>query len=339
MSRVLFLPVALALVACSGRNETNSHDAGNSNDAGNPVDSGTQQPVPDSGIPPGTTTYNIHVGPLPVSAGTQAVYCTYLHLGNTQPIEVIGYTSTQTIGGHHLILVLNKTDMPDAPPTACNQSTSVDPRTGSMIYISQVDQDSQLFPPQVGVTLPANASLMLQVHYIDATANDLTVSTSVNVLAGAPGSVTIPGAPLLYYAANFSVPPGNSSTFASCVNQNTEPLNFFMLAGHMHSHGTNFTLDFSEPDGGTTEVYQTAQWDSPKEKQFDPPLSVTLGSEFTWTCDYTNDTATTIQEPDEMCAVLGNYYPAEKGALECFALAGGSLCECAYGSGLPDGGL
>ena len=300
--------------------------------------SATDAGIADAGLPPGTVVYSHSVGPLPVSAGSQAVYCTDFHLGNDGPISVIGYSSTQTTGGHHLILVLHTTDTPDSPPTPCDQSASIDPRTGSMIYISQITQDTQLFPPTVGIQLPANASMMLQVHYIDASQSDLQVSTTVNVLAGAAGSVTQPAAPLLFYAGNFTVPPGQSSTFATCVMSNPSPYSFFMLAGHMHSRGTNLTIDFNLYGQPPQQIYQTATWDSPREEQFDPPLIVRPQSQFTWTCDYTNTTSQTIKEPDEMCAVLGNYYPAPKGSLTCFAAAGTNVCGCVNGA-VPDGGI
>ncbi len=227
--------LVLVLAACSGGKET--PDGG---DAG-----------PDGGLPPGSTTYTLNVGPLPVSAGSQAVYCTNLHLGNDQPIDVIGFRSMQTTGGHHLILVENASDQPDGVPTPCSQSASIDPHKGSMIYGSQVAEDSQTFPTGVGMKLPAHASLMLQTHYIDATAADLQVSSSVTVIAGPPGSVNIPAAPLLFYDTGLSIPQGVSTSTASCFVQTPAPINVFMLNGHMHSHGTNFVLDFTDVDGGT----------------------------------------------------------------------------------------
>jgi hypothetical protein len=303
----------------------------------------------DAGIPPGTTSYTLSVGPLYVDAGTQIVYCTYMHLGNPAPIEVIGFTSTQSLGGHHVILVANNTDQPDAPPAVCGQEESINPMNGSMIYITQVEQDSQLYPPQVGMLLPANASVMMQTHFIDATPNNLTVNSSVTVLAGAPGSVSIPGAPLLIYNDSLTVPEGTSSATASCIIQagpdgpNGESganMNMFMLAGHMHSHGTNFTLNFTDLDGGDNQIYESTVWDSPIEEFFDPPLLVQPGSSFTWTCDYFNADGGTIDSPNEMCAVLGNYYPAYGGSMSLFYEGGegSGVCFPIYGGGPSDAG-
>jgi hypothetical protein len=308
------------LAACAGA--TSAPDAG----------SGT-----DGGLPPGSTAYSLSVGPLPVTAGTQAVYCTNLHLSNTAPIQVIGFTSTQTEGGHHLILVENVTDQPDSPPTPCSQGASLNPAVGSMVYASQVQHDSQIFPPHIGMTLPAHASLMLQTHYIDATPNNLTVSTTVNVIAGAPGSVDIPGAPLLFYDTGLEIPEGTSTSTASCIIQTPDPIDIFMLAGHMHSHGTNFTLDFTNvEDGGTAQIYQTSVWDSPPEQDFSPPLLAAPGSVFTWACTYFNADGGVITDPDEMCVTGGTFYPAPSGSLVCIA-EGTQVCVCTNGS-LPDAG-
>ncbi|MHB1843788.1 MAG: hypothetical protein ACYCWW_03005 [Deltaproteobacteria bacterium] len=292
-------------------------------------DGGIQDAGQDGGgLPPGTTTYSLNVGPLPVQAGTQIVYCTNLHLHNPQPIDVIGFSSTQTTGGHHLILVENNKDVPDSQaPWVCGQGEAINPKNGSMLYISQIEHDQQIFPTGVGIHLPANASVMLQVHYIDATPADLTVSSTVNVLAGAPGSVTIPAAPALLYDDGLVVPPGLSQSFASIPNVTGQTLNFFMLAGHMHWHGTDFKLWYQ--DGGTTSetlggdngplLYENQNTDSPTEDFLTPPLVAPPNSIMSWSCSYANWDGGTIEQPDEMCAVLGIYYPAPNGSLSCFA--------------------
>ncbi|HUB09628.1 MAG TPA: hypothetical protein VMB50_21665 [Myxococcales bacterium] len=330
--RILFLVLAgLSLAACSG--STGPRDAGSTASGGS---SGG-----DAGLPPGTTEYSVSVNGLPVQAGTQVVYCTYVHLGNPQPINVIGFTSTQALGGHHVIVVANKTDQPDKAPWICDQGEAINPQNGSMIYVSQIDNDSQLFPPGVGMNLPANASLMVQIHYIDATPNDLTINSTINVLAGGPNSVTIQAAPLLFYDESLTVPQGTSSSTSQCIMPQGPEMNFFMMAGHMHSHGTDFTLQFQDLDGGTFPLYQTSYWDSPPEKWFAPALKVQAGTTFTWTCDYDNIDGGTIDSPDEMCATLGIYYPAPGGSLSCFYVGPdtgtGGACPCIYGN--QDGGL
>jgi hypothetical protein len=292
--------------------------------------------APDSGLPPGTTGYTVQVGPLPVDAGTQAVYCTDMHLGNATPIDVVGFLSTQTLGGHHVILDITAKDQPDGPPTPCQQGDALNPNTGSMLYASQLPQDSQMFPPGVGMHLPAHASLMFQTHFIDATPNDLNVSASITVIAGQPGSVQVPAAPLLFYDTGLQIPEGVSSSTGSCILQTPAPISVFMLAGHMHSHGTNFVLDFTDVDGGTRELYQTTTWDSPPEKDFTPPLFAQPGSTFTWTCSYYNADGGIITDPDEMCVTGGTFYPAPQGSLQCVAV-GTKVCVCENGA-IPDGG-
>jgi hypothetical protein len=357
LSPLLIGSLAASLAACTaGKSPTGS---GGTTGSGTSSSSSGGTYV-DAGAPPGTTSYTLSVGlqpdgglgcsangvcPLSVQAGTQIVYCTYMHLGNPEPIEVIGFTSTQSLGGHHVILVANNKDQPDAQPVVCGQEESINPMNGSMIYITQVHQDSQLYPPQVGMWLPANASVMMQTHFIDATPNDLMVGSEVTVLAGAPGSVTIPGAPLLVYNNDVSVPEGPSTATASCIfeagpngpnGESGANMNMFMLAGHMHSHGTDFTLNFTDLDGGDYQIYDTTIWDSPTEKLFTPPLLVQPGAAFTWTCDYFNEDGGTIVSPNEMCAVLGNYYPAYGGSMSLFYTQG--ICIPVYGGGPSDGG-
>ncbi|MHB8418560.1 MAG: hypothetical protein ACYDCL_10820 [Myxococcales bacterium] len=323
----LFLLTASCCLACTG--PTLDPDAG-------PPDAGDAGS--DGGLPPGTTTYSVSVSGLTVKAGTQVVYCTYVHLNNPQPIDVVGFQSQQAPGGHHVIVVANNGDQPNKAPWVCSQGEAINPQNGSMIYVSQIEQDSQLFPAKVGMHLPANASLMVQIHYIDATPNDLSISSTIDVLAGAPGSVSIPAGPLLFYDYGLTVPEGTSTSPSNCIMPPGPDMSFFMLAGHMHSHGTDFTLQFQDLDGGSFQIYQTSQWDSPPEAWFAPPLLVHPGTEFTWTCSYANADGGTIQSPDEMCATLGLYYPAPAGSMSCFSSGGlNGVCGCVYGD--QDGGL
>src|SRR5579863_982411 len=113
LSSLLF--ASFFFIACTpgtaptGGGTTGGGTAGSGGTTGGGGDAGM-----DGGIPQGTTSYTLSVGlepdggvgcvngicPLSVQAGTQIVYCTYMHLGNPAPIEVIGFTSTQSLGGH-----------------------------------------------------------------------------------------------------------------------------------------------------------------------------------------------------------------------------------------------
>jgi hypothetical protein len=245
-----------------------------------------------------------------------------MHLTNDQPIDVIGFESQQTEGGHHLLLFANKTDMPDSAPVECKQT--LDPRVWSLLYASQIPKDTQIFPNQTGITIAPHQSVMLQTHYINATTSDLSVTSEVDLEIGPAGSVTTPLAPLLFYNLGLQVPVGISTAAATCTM--TEDLNVIMVAGHMHKDGTDFKLDLASGGGQPQQIYETLTWDSPQEKLFSTPLSAPKGSAFTWTCSYNNLTNATINDPDEMCATLGNFYPATHGALLCFGSASGCLC-------------
>jgi hypothetical protein len=245
-----------------------------------------------------------------------------MHLTNTQPIEVIGFESQQTEGGHHLLLFANKTDLADSAPVECTQN--LDPIKWSLLYASQIPTDTQVFPNQTGITIAPHQSVMLQTHYINATQSDLSVTSEVDLEIGAAGSVTTPLAPLLFYNADLQVPVGLSTAAATCTMP--QDLKVIMLAGHMHRQGTDFKLALATGGGSPQQVYETTTWDSPQEKLFATPLDAPQGSAFTWTCSYNNPTNATISQPDEMCATLGNFYPATHGALLCFGSSNGCFC-------------
>jgi len=275
-------------------------------------------------FPAGTVTMPLTLDPLPVPAGQQKVYCTNMHLTNTEAIQVIGFQSQQSEGGHHLLLFANKTDQPDAAPVECTQN--LDPTVWTLLYASQIPMDTQVFPPQTGITIAPHQSVMLQTHYINATSNDLNVTSEVDLKIGPTGSVTIPLAPLLFYNLGLQVPVGLSTAVSTCTM--TDDLNVIMVAGHMHSHGTDFTLDMTQGSGSPQRIYETLSWDSPQEKLFSTQLTVSKGSTLSWSCNFNNQTNATITQTDEMCATLGNFYPATRGALLCFGF--GATCACTF---------
>jgi hypothetical protein len=278
-----------------------------------------------SAFPAGTTTMPLKLAPLAAPRGKSVVYCTNLHLTNTQPIEVIGFVSSQTEGGHHLLLFANKTDQADSQPTPCIQQ--IDPTVWSLLYASQIPQDVQAFPATTGITIAAHQSVMLQTHYINATSGDLNVTSEVDLEIGPSGSVTVPLAPLLFYNASLQVPPGLSTSTASCPMP--ADMNLVMVAGHMHRHGIDFTLK-AGTGSGQSQIYETHSWDSPTEKFFASPMQVANGSTMTWTCSYANNDGQLIVQPDEMCATLGNFYPAQHGALICFGTSEGTCPQCRF---------
>ena len=312
-------------------------------------DSGPAQSQGDGGITLAQSTIQVNLtatqlslslGPLPVPAQSQIVYCANVTLPNEATLPITSFTSTQSKGGHHVIVFANKVDTAESPAVVCSQT--IDPRTKTYIYISQKEQDQQGFPPGVGLLVTGRTSVMLQVHYINTSSAPIQVSTVVNMNIGAPGQVTIPAAPLLFYRGEFSVPPGASHVEASCnVGQGFDVA---MFAGHMHSHGTNFFLHMTQglPDGGAPpfdagneqDLYDTTSWDSPPEQNYPNGFTVPDGGTFHWGCDYQNDGTATIDEPDEMCAVLGNLYPAPHGGLICYALKSGH-CYCGYLGNAP----
>src|SRR5450432_2881165 len=95
--RAKFLLAGLVLALCAA-----CDDGSTGGTTGSTGGTGGADPFPQ-----GTQPMPLKLDPLFVPAGKQKVYCTNLHLTNTEAIDVIGFQSQQSDGGHHLLLFAN----------------------------------------------------------------------------------------------------------------------------------------------------------------------------------------------------------------------------------------
>ncbi len=81
----------------------------------------------------------------------------------------------------------------------------------------------------------------------------------------------------------------------------------------MHARGVGYESMVLE-GGDRQMLYEGSSWENVPVGKYDPGLAVTGGSAIEWTCSYQNTTTTDINQgprsTDEMCMLIGSYYPA-----------------------------
>jgi hypothetical protein len=240
-----------------------------------------------------------------------------------------------TRGSHHVVLY--KTDYAALPtetrngvpidPTVvhdCNDGATAEWEISGVIAGSQsFDGDTFLGPLPDGVALSVEpgAVLVMNTHYLNPSSDHLDVEARLNLYTIPPERVEVEASMLFYYNAFISVPAnGTSSARMRCPVQ--RDISIVRLQSHMHRRGVGFEAFLVDGEGGPMEpIYDSAAWEQVPARSYDPPLEVKAGQAIDYRCDYANpegrDVAQGLTTRDEMCMLIGPYFPRDRHLDDC----------------------
>jgi hypothetical protein len=172
------------------------------------------------------------------------------------------------------------------------------------------------FPENVAVPVRPNAVLLMNAHYINFSDEVLRPVVTVNLYTLLPEQVEIEGDILFLYNPLIRV-LANSTGRAHWRCPVQQDITITNVQSHMHIRG----VDYAASIMGNAPFYENDRWENVPVKKFEPGLEVTTGSVFDYYCDYENpENRDVYQGPrstDEMCMLIGSYYPADKGTANC----------------------
>lgn len=126
---------------------------------------------------------------------------------------------------------------------------------------------SIFFPTGIGKTLPANADLIIQVHYAPLT-TDETDRSSLNIVfkdQDDPISREVQNMPITPLDLDggffsFSIPPDQVKTFHG-TKERMEDISFISVYPHSHYLGKNWELFAVTPQSDTIKIIRINDWD------------------------------------------------------------------------------
>lgn len=248
-----------------------------------------------------------------VPAETEWYQCIYMKVPSNVDLDVVEFDSTMLPGSHHMnMFIAPQNNYPDGIADCPGN----DMATFQYVYATQQVQATAVLPAHVAIKIPAQAQIVMQSHYVNASASAIQGGVKINLVAVASGSEEI------IYAATFaalnldlSVPPQTSKIETkTCILSSSQPYRVVGFAPHMHSHATEFDVNLYDGTQATDLLYQTFSWHDPPYHYFDPPMILPAGSGFTYSCHYTNTLDYTLvwgnTVTEEMCMLVGYYYPS-----------------------------
>ncbi|MBK9258928.1 MAG: hypothetical protein IPM54_03755 [Polyangiaceae bacterium] len=172
------------------------------------------------------------------------------------------------------------------------------------------------FPEGVAMPVKAGAVLLMNAHYVNATSEVLEPEVRINLHTIPESEVKQEGDILFMYNAFIHVPQmGSSRARMRC--QVHKDITIQNVQSHMHARGTGYEA----LEVGGTPFYTNEQWADVPVKDFDGGLSLKAGTWIDYACDYKNAEARDVYQgprsTDEMCMLIGSYYPADPATAHC----------------------
>jgi hypothetical protein len=255
------------------------------------------------------TSYEVSMDPIEVPPGGELYKCQDFVNPLGKDVAIISSKSVMSPGSHHFAAFrmenLATAEIMDCPAGGLEAH--------EFIHASQTPEQVATYPAGVGRFLPGTDGLRLQVHYLNTSTAPLQVKATFSMRYVDADRIEYKAGGVFLNNLGLSVPPGRSTVTKSA--EITSDIKLLLAVSHMHRHAIGFTSSTS--DGRT--LFESTEWDGPRPASFDPPLEISAGTSFTWSCTYQNETGMTLRfgesaSNNEMCIFNGIYYPSPDGS-------------------------
>jgi hypothetical protein len=226
----------------------------------------------------------------------------------TEDQDVVSLTGNQSVGGHHALVFAMSEDQPVGMTRPWKDQDQL--QTRLVGGVGGEGGANVTLPDGVVFRVRKGYSLVVQVHYLNATNHAITGTTTID-LKLAPASPSKKVASLFASVSDrVAVPPGTSSLDVSCTFPHD--MSFLMYSNHMHKYGAETDTHSITADGTDTLVKSDPSWNyewafNPNfdRRSGDDPFVVKAGTTLRTHCSWNNDSGATVNFPDEMCIFFG----------------------------------
>jgi hypothetical protein len=250
-----------------------------------------------------------------IQSGEESYFCRRFALPSDGALDVARLEHEGQPGIHHVLVYRD-------PTPATEVTDEVFPCgdiPGQLVYTSQFGSETFDYPDGVGIKFAAGEVLRVEVHHVNIHAATEPAGVKLN-LWRTPSAIAQEAGSLFFYHRDLAIPPMSSlKTKVRCLI----PTDIEILAGlpHEHRRGSGFRAYAVGDDGERRQFIDSSGYGDLHSVVFDEPVHVSAGEVIEVECDYENDTpnwfyAGPSGPNDEMCLLLGNYYPRMENAAE-----------------------
>ena len=275
-----------------------------------------------------TATYAVTFGPITVPAGIERTQCVIKRLGNPDAVRVGTFHNSLGEASHHLIVYRVNETVEQPVPFDCHPfRDALDPAKGSPLMITQKKDEVLRLPPGVAYTLDPNQMIRLEMHYINSTNKDVTLTSTSTMTTIADADFHDEAGFLFIGDPDITLPPHTKTTLGPTffpLPYKYNGVKFFAITGHEHQFGTNVSVETAaNKDAPGTPVYRVPDWSwaEPATVVQSPPFVLPDGGGFRFACDWNNTSDNEVKFGEsataEMCFFWAYYYPSQ-GSHVCF---------------------
>jgi hypothetical protein len=275
-----------------------------------------------------------------IAAGTEDERCQFVT--TTEDMWINAETVRYTPGSHHFILWHTPyANIPKVDKNANIVDTSgvFDCLDGPQSYFD-VDQllggaQAADAPPILGnlpsdtaLHITAGSVLIMDLHVLNASTKPLDTTVLMN-LDTIPQSQVKQEAGIYFFYNPFIVVPPNAMAQARMSCPVTSNVTLANIQTHMHKQGLGGVVNLRDSAGNMVQpaMYTSHVWTDPPVTEFQPGMAVKAGQQMDYFCNYQNTGTTAVyQGPtaahNEMCVLVGAYYPRDLKFEDCSATGG-----------------
>jgi len=259
-----------------------------------------------------------------IKAGDSDEYCTDTGFIAPQDLWVDADQGVQSETGHHIILFYNTT--PVAQSThLCGNAEMSEFRFG-LPAGGGPDSVKFTLPSNLAVKIPKGAQLVVNHHYLNASATTVSqVQSAINVFYADPSVPHTPSNILTVLDTSMTVPKGGSSYSVDCTMNKTWAA--WTQLPHMHALGTHITITDTLAATGETKQLFDIDWEPDFAFDFNlvdgtespsNPFMFNKGDKIHLQCDYMNNTGVEQTFGYEMCVLAAfTLDPDNEGGVVC----------------------
>jgi hypothetical protein len=279
---------------------------------------------PDENVPVGLSAKALRVViPTHTVEPGDSYECYYTDITTDREIYVNSATGKQGPGGHHITIYY--ATVSQAP----GHHKCIDVEMAEWRQVGAASDDPKGdgvidLPDGIAVKVPAGKQIVVQTHYINATATAKEVADEITVHLLAKEEVKRFAQGFVVVDGTFEIPPrADYSRTASCTVK--QDLQLIMALGHMHERGQHYKLERLDANGKVLDTIIDQAWETaftshPPTKRWTPdqPYKLTKGEKLRQTCTWKNTDEQKVLFPLEMCIAFTMYLD-DDGFLECMA--------------------
>ena len=333
-ARALLLIALVTLVACDGATPT--VDDG-------PVDLTVT-------LAPPTFGYQVATEPTTVPPGTEVFVCSVVRVeptGEELSVWVDRLESMSSDGSHHMNVLLGQFSFLDAflgdgsfenqlgvglGTHDCDDLGNL-MTTAFPVFPSQRSNQQITMPDGVGIPMVAPLVLVMQHHYVNATARPVIINAALNVERMDVDDVEQVASLVFDDILDLEIPAGAQGVVHRTCGVDRD-VQLALVSTHTHGQTDCATLNIADADGVTADpFFVNKSWETPPILHFPAnTFSLTAGEGIHWACHVTDADGDGVVNDGtaagEMCVFAAVAYPAAVPKDEIIAiLDGGNLLD------------